>query len=146
MTIKEFAKQKGISTQAVYSKLKANDISIDSLTGAEYGVLSSEGEQVLNRLYNTESAKTKVKRQSDSERIESCLKQIEDLQNRVDLLTESIRGKDALIDTLQKTLEVERQSHSAMMQLLLPASAGQGQTSSFGKKVHSVWQSLKGKK
>lgn len=51
MTIKEFAKKQSISTQAVYQRIKAAGIQLDSLKQGKTAELTPEGLETLSSLF-----------------------------------------------------------------------------------------------
>lgn len=56
MTIKDFAEDRGITVQAIYSKLKAKSIPIERITAGKSKDITEEGQAVLNGLF-TQSIK-----------------------------------------------------------------------------------------
>jgi len=52
MNIKTFANQKGISPQAVYKKLNQHGIQLSTITNADTGSITPDGEAVLNKLFS----------------------------------------------------------------------------------------------
>ncbi len=58
MNIKDFAKIKQISTQAVYQKIKASGLSLDDLREEKTGDLSEQGLQALETLFTKQTVKT----------------------------------------------------------------------------------------
>ena len=57
MNIREFAAKNGVSRQAVYSKLKAAGIALTDVTQDGTGVLTADGQAVLERLYGSFSTR-----------------------------------------------------------------------------------------
>lgn len=56
MTIKEFSKELGISTQAVYQRIKAAGIPLDSLKEPESQELSESGRKQLAQLFTKQQS------------------------------------------------------------------------------------------
>ena len=95
MTIKEFAKEQGISTQAVYQRLKKNKIHVEAVTEKGTGEITGEGQTILERLFDPENRQTKLIK---DEQIEAMGEKIADLRAE-------LARKDELIANLKREAE-----------------------------------------
>lgn len=82
MTIKEVAKQRGISPQAVYARLKAAGIDAASITDAKTHQITEEGLKQIDNLFEKQSNKTSTIDSQDN-RLESLQAEIESLKARL---------------------------------------------------------------
>lgn len=102
MTIKELAQQQGITVQAVYKRIKAAGIDINTLKDAETGRFTEEGEKIVLSLISTkrppESAENTYKQEIERLRLtnEQLLKQIEMLRQNCDDLRNALNAAQVL--------------------------------------------------
>ena len=92
MSIKEIAQSHGMSVQAVYKKIKLAGINLNTLKDAKSGVLTAEGEAIVNSLIESkkplESHETGLKQEVEKLKLvnEQLLNEIKRLeQNNADL-------------------------------------------------------------
>ena len=95
MTIKEFAKEQGISTQAVYQRLQKNKIRVETVTEKGTGEITGEGQAILDRLFDPENRQTKLPKDE----------QIEAMTEQLTALRAEVARKDELIASLQRETE-----------------------------------------
>lgn len=144
MTIKEYAKQQGISPQAVYQRLKKNKVKVESLTEKGTGEISGEGMVILNKLFNQENRQIKPIK---DEQIEAMTEQIAELRAAVASKDERIKRLEAEAADLREDKEYfkqaldKAQNNLSEIKALLPG-AGQPAT---GSGRRSFWQRLTGK-
>ena len=60
MTIKQKAEELGVSPQAVYQRLKRNNVDVSSLTDKETKELTGEGEIIISKLFSSETQPIKT--------------------------------------------------------------------------------------
>lgn len=126
MTIKQYAEEHGVSTQAVYQRLKKNKIQVETLTEKGTGELTGEGTVILDKLYAHESKPSKP---TKDEQVETLTKQLSTIRQENVELIEKVKRLEAEVDSLKqdkaylaKALEREQLNFTQ----LLP---GPGQTS-----------------
>lgn len=95
MTIKEFSKELGISTQAVYQRIKAAGIQLDSLKEPESQELSESGRKQLAQLF--------TKQQSTNDDL------IKSLQTENEFLKQRCKELEADRDRWQQATEQAQQ-------------------------------------
>lgn len=95
MTIKEFSKELGISTQAVYQRIKAVGIQLDSLKEPESQELSESGRKQLAQLF--------TKQQSTNDDL------IKSLQTENEFLKQRCKELEADRDRWQQATEQAQQ-------------------------------------
>ena len=127
MTIKEFAKQEGISIQAVYQRLNKNKIKIEAVTEKGTGVITGEGQVILNKLFDPENRQTKLIK---DEQIEAQTEQIARLREELSRKEEKIESLEKELSALREDKEyfkqaLEReQSNVKEIKSLLPGTGG----------------------
>ena len=130
MNIKDFAKTKQISTQAVYQKIKAAGLSLDDLREEKTGDLSEQGLQTLETLFTKQTVKTS----------EATTRLLTELKIENEFLkkrnAELEADRDAWKDAAEKAQQIANQAQSLNLANLqaLPAP-----------KI-SLWERLTGKK
>lgn len=135
MKIKDFAKNKGITPQAVYQKLKAAGISISSITEENSPELTESGLEILNELFTKEIEKS-FNQTSDLLKTIDTLK----IENRLlkEELEETRRQRDlwaAQAAEAQKTAQQAQALNLAAFKAL-PAP----------EEKRSLWDRLKGRR
>lgn len=140
MTIKEYAKQQGISPQAVYQRLKKNKVKIEQLTEKGTGEITGEGIVILNKLFDPENRQTKP---AKDEIIDGLQEQLNALKAEKAALLESIEQNQRRLEELQKdkeyymkALEKEQNNYEQIIKLL-PAATNQ---TSSGKPERLTWR------
>lgn len=105
MTIKEVAQLTGLSHQAIYKKLKARGLKVETLKNKETGQLTEDGERTIRELFNLstsapEPVATEVEKLTTEN--EKLRNQVANLEKRVEELTGE---RDFLRRTLDTTTE-----------------------------------------
>lgn len=130
MTIKEFAKSKGISTQAVYQRIKSAKIELSSLKNGDQ--LSPDGLARLDQLFTTQDRPSidklaaleadKADLQANVARLEFLLDEAR--QQRDQWQKQAAQAAQAL-EAAQKIADQAQQLNAAAMQrIALPAPKG----------------------
>lgn len=107
MTIKQYAEQLGISPQAVYQRLKKNNVKIESLTEKGTGELTGEGTIILNKLFDPENRQTKP---AKDERIEALEQQIAELRAELSSKTERVKSLEEQAASLKEDKDYFKQA------------------------------------
>ena len=109
MTIKDFAKKRGISTQAIYQRLKLIDRPLDQVRVASTGELTAEGEALLVDLYSKQkpTKKTLVDSQFNELKAEAEAIKIDrdGVQAQVEALQTALASMTAERDAWQRAAE-----------------------------------------
>ena len=101
MTIKELAKEKGISTQAVYQKLKAAGIQISSIKQENAQDLTPEGLEQINQLFTKGIEKNGQENGDFIDKLKSLQLENERLKDEKALLKFQVDELKAMIDELR---------------------------------------------
>ncbi len=148
MTIKEIANQHGISTQAVYQRLKAAGVDLREIKRQNSAELTEEGLVIVKAIFAS-SDKENVKKKADlknkfkdlQEQIEKLTAENEELKKDRDGWREQAERLTAVAEAAQKlaadTQEALLRAQSINMASLQAAAAPRGL---------SFWQRLTGKK
>jgi septal ring factor EnvC (AmiA/AmiB activator) len=136
MTIKQAAEKYGISVQAIYSRLKKNGISLETLKDADTGELTADAMAVFDKLFDKEN---REKRESFNSTIERLQGEVNRLNKENSSLLEKIKQVEAanaeLKQERERLLTIAQQAqelHKAALERLLPppvdntAAEGQG--------------------
>ena len=87
MTIKEFAKKRGVSTQAVYARIKAAGVELSSIKKEKSAELTEDGLKTLTEIFSSNEG---------------------DCKGRLIAYARQIESKDIEIESLKKELEEEK--------------------------------------
>ena len=124
MTIKDAAKKYGISVQAIYSRLKKEDIALETLKDADTGELTADAEVVFDKLFDKDRQRKHESFNSTIERLESEVKR---LNKENAALIESLRAVEKQNEELkqerERLLTIAQQAqelHKAALERLLP--------------------------
>lgn len=119
MTIKEFAKEKGVSTQAVYQKIKAAGLEISGLRAENSSELTVDGLEAVNQLFVKQSKKIDNKNKL-VDRINELEKQVATLENA---LQEARADRDRWAAQAEAAQQTAQQAQALNMATLkaLPA-------------------------
>lgn len=130
MTIKKLAEELKVSPQAIYQRLKANNVDVRKLTDSKTRELTADGEYSIRKLFSREDGEQKPTKQSI---IEEYVKQIETLKADNAVLTEKLKASEEKAsqlqvdkDNLTKALIQAQDLHRTALERMLPAA---GQTS-----------------
>ena len=128
MTIKQMAEKHKVSPQAIYQRLKKQNVTVESLTDKETGELTPSGEMIIDKLFVKAEQPNKPNSRAYSKEKE---KQIKDLHKLNAELNERIKALEAEVlnlkadkEFLSKALEKEQDLHRETVNRLLHA-AGQ---------------------
>lgn len=119
MTIKEIAERAGLSHQAIYKRLKARGVSLETIKEKGTGELTAEGEALLLELFNLQDQQEReappahetAEPPADRAHGEGLRNQVERLKNQVAELNsevEKLRNQVATLEEKEKALIDER--------------------------------------
>lgn len=101
MTLKEYAAEKGVSVQAVYKRLKAAGLKVESLKSKETGHLTAFGLSRLNQIFSTEFS-TDSTLQPEAERFKPEVETVvEKLKIEVERLKAQVEKAEAEAEALR---------------------------------------------
>lgn len=153
MTIKEVAQLTGLSHQAIYKRLKAHGVKLETLKDKATGQLTSEGEAAILVLFNisdngpTADEKPEEKTQPDPQKNEvaELRNQVEKLQSEVAQLRNQVASLESERDYLRLSLEREQQLHGlTISKLPTPPPALPPAPQERGK-IRAWWHRIRGK-
>lgn len=101
MTLHDVASKHGISIQRVYKKIADAGIDVKTLKDGKNGVLTADGEAVINQLFNS---KVKKLNQQENAVIQRQQMTIEKLENENSILKEQIKDLRQQIDDLRSSV------------------------------------------
>ena len=147
MTIKELTQKTGLSSQAVYKKIKARGYDITALKSKETGHFTPEGEKIIFPLFGIEQAPQEAQEGPENEVDNQVDNQVEKLTTELQKLTtenETLKTKVEMLtserDNLRATLEREQQLHAMTLTKLLPS----GEPGEKGR-FRAAWDALRGR-
>ena len=127
MKIKEFAESQGITTQAVYQRLKnftrKKNTSLSDYVSADTGEITEDGYSVLQSLYKQPVKSRSTKKQTDN-RDESTYVNVNEAL--IKSLNERISDKDKEIARLSEALAHERETVRLLVETLQTATKPTG--------------------
>lgn len=98
MTIKDFAKLRGVSCQSVYQKLKKAGLDVSTLKDRETGQLTEDGQAQLENLYSSERQEKKA----DQSTVLVLQAENQLLLNQIELLRDQVEHLRRLLDQEQR--------------------------------------------
>lgn len=102
MTIKQFAKEKGVSTQAVYQKIKAAGLEISDLRAENSAELTESGLKAVNQLF--------VKQKEKTDNKEKLVDRVKELEKQVSMLESALQEARADRDRWAAQAEAAQQT------------------------------------
>lgn len=148
MTIKEFAKSQGVTTQAVYQKIKAAGIDLASIKKENTAELTAEGLEACKRLYLKADETIKKENTALKERLQTLEKENNALQMALNSKEQEIAQKEQEIAKI--TAERDRWAGMAEAAQITAQQAQALQMASFQALKQpprlSLWQRLTGKR
>lgn len=149
MTINEFAKKRGISTQAVYQRMKKSSVDLKAIKDAKTGELTEEGLETLNNLFSkdgTTADKEKtalidkiaaLKNELNTERLKNELlnKRLEELESDRDRWHAEAIEQRELAKAAQQSISVQAQALGAANVKLLMDGGGKSRKLSFLERI-----------
>lgn len=105
MTIKDYAKLQGVSSQAVYQRLKKAGVDITTIKDKQTGHLTQEGQNLLDKLYSSTTQETA----SVQPTIAALQAENQQLTNQIEMLKDQV-------DHLRRLLDQEQRLHFEALQ------------------------------
>ena len=129
MTIKEVARQAGITVQAVYKRIRASGFQLADLKDSETGQLTADGEALIMRLFAVPEAapaevETEVKKMRS--RVTELTAEVETLRSRIAAENERIAALTEERDYLRTALD-NAQKLQALTLAKVPAALPSGE-------------------
>jgi len=127
MTIKQAAEKYGISVQAIYSRLKKNDIKLETLKDADTGELTADAMAVFDKLFDKENREKRENFNSTIERLQGEVNRL-DKENAglVEKIKQLENANAELKQERERLLTIAQQAqelHKAALERLLPPPA-----------------------
>lgn len=98
MTIKQFAKEQGITTQAVYQRIKAAGIELSRIKDGKTAELTAEGLQIVRKLFTKNESNNGAK-------IAEYKLTIANLQTQIEKLKEEKAAAEAALEAEKQSAE-----------------------------------------
>ena len=95
MTIKEVAQRTGLTHQAIYKRLKAHGVKLETLKDKATGQFTPEGEAVIMELFAID-APEKPAEKADSTEVERLRNQVATVENERDFLRGALEREQQL--------------------------------------------------
>ena len=122
MKVKEFAEAQGITTQAVYQRLKnyakKSGKQLSDYISGDTSEITEDGYKVLQKLYKQPVNRKATKTTVDTEQVNSLSKDNERLTILVNTLETRLQDKDRQISMLEESLAHERQMNRLLLESL----------------------------
>jgi predicted nucleic acid-binding Zn-ribbon protein len=144
MTIKDIAQRMGVTPQAIYKRLKAQNIVLDDLKDSKTGHFTAEGEARIQELFAQASpaaAPDSAEVEVLTTRVEELTTEVERLTTKVAELTTKVESLESERDFLRSTLEREQQLHGITL-TKLPQALPPAQTES---RLRGWWNRIRGR-
>lgn len=170
MTIKEFAKARGITTQAVYARIKAANINLEKIKAKDSAELSPEGLEIVKQLFDKKKGCNEEKTaeylfkisalQAQNEKLTNSLeeakKQGEDWRGQAERWAQAAKEAQEMAlnaqqtitklqDALQEAQKTAQQAQAINMATLQRITAPEEKTETEREK-RSFWARLTGRK
>lgn len=124
MTIKDAAKKYGISVQAIYSRLKKEDIALETLKDADTGELTADAEVVFDKLFDKDRQRKHESFNSTIERLQAEIKRLNEENASLVEKLKLVENENAdLKQERERLLTIAQQAqelHKAALDRLLP--------------------------
>ena len=120
MTIKEVAQRTGLTHQAIYKRLKAHGVKLETLKDKATGHFTPEGEAVIMELFAID-APEKPAEKADPTEVEKLRNQVAELTTEVERLRNQVATVESERDYLRGALEREQQLQAMTLTKLPPA-------------------------
>ena len=144
MTIKDVAQQTGLTHQAIYKRLKAKGVKLESIKDRKTGHFTADGEQLIIDLFNlSEAAKqaSEASKTASDDELQSLRNQVAELTTETERLRNQAEMLTSERDFLRQSLEREQQLQAMTLTKLLPS----GEQSKKGR-FRAAWDALKGRR
>lgn len=149
MTVKDVARRTGLTTAAIYKRIKAHDIRLDAIKDKKTGHFTPEGERMILELFSIaeapEPAAEGQEKQVDNQveklttEVEKLTTQVENLEKQVTELTgERDFLRKALADTTEALTNAQKLQAATLAKVPLLTSGEPG-------RLRRAWDRIRGK-
>ena len=122
MKVKEFAESQGITTQAVYQRLKnkakKSGKQLSDYVSGDTSEITEDGYKVLQSLYKQPVKQRETKSTIDNDRVNSLSVELEKKEVLIKSLENRLQDKEREISRLEETVEHERQVNRLLLESL----------------------------
>ena len=122
MKVKEFAESQGITTQAVYQRLKnkakKSGKQLSDYVSGDTSEITEDGYKVLQSLYKQPVKQRETKSTVDDDRVNSLSVELEKKEVLIKSLESRLQDKEREISRLEETIEHERQVNRLLLESL----------------------------
>ena len=122
MKVKEFAESQGITTQAVYQRLKnkakKSGKQLSDYVSGDTSEITEDGYKVLQSLYKQPVKQRETKSTVDNDRVNSLSVELEKKEVLIKSLENRLQDKEREISRLEETVEHERQVNRLLLESL----------------------------
>lgn len=146
MTVKDVARRTGLTTAAIYKRIKAHGITLDAIKDKKTGHFTPEGEQMIIDLFDIaeaqETAEKAQEKQVDNELTTENIRlttQVENLEKQVaDLTGERDFLRKTLADTTEALTNAQKLQAATLAKVPLLTSGEPG-------RLRRAWDKIRGK-
>lgn len=122
MKVKEFAEAQGITTQAVYQRLrnkaKKTGKQLNDYVSGDTSEITEEGYKILQSLYKQPVKQRESKRTVDTNQVNTLSMEIEKKDLLIKSLESRLQDKEREISLLEESLQHERQVNRLLLESL----------------------------
>lgn len=147
MTIKEVAAKTGLTSAAIYKRIKTKGVALDTIKDKKTGHFTADGERLIIELFNLDNVPEKAEKRPENDvdnQVEKLSTELQKLTTENELLREKVDMLTSERDNLRATLEREQQLHAMTLRLLPPGE--ETETTVKGGRIRAAWNALKGRR
>lgn len=149
MTVKEVAQLTGLSHQAIYKRLKAHGVKLETLKDKETGQFTPDGEAVILELFGIKQGADgpeKAEEMPDKTEVERLRNQVAELSTEVEKLRNQVASLEDERNFLRGALEREQQLTGMTITKLPTPPPALPQGDADKGRVRSWWDRIRGRK
>ena len=144
MNIKEVAQLTGLTHQAIYKRLKARGVKLETLKDKATGQFTPEGEAIIMDLFAIDAPETPEKT-ADATEVEKLRNQVAELTTEVEKLRNQVASLEGERDFLRQTLEREQQLHGLTISKLPTPQTALPPTTTEKGRLRTWWDKVRGR-
>lgn len=141
MTIKDVAQRTGLTHQAIYKRLKAKGVKLESIKDRKTGHFTADGELLIIDLFNLSETAEQASKEASDDELQSLRNQVAELTKEAERLRNQAEMLTSERDFLRQSLEREQQLQAMTLTKLLPS----GEQSKKGR-FRAAWDALRGRR
>ena len=143
MTIRDIAQRTGLTHQAIYKRIKAHGVALDTLKDKSTGQFTPEGEALILELFALASTAT----EADATEVARLTTQVAELTTEVEKLRNQVATLENERDFLRVTLEREQQLHGITLTKIPtpPTALPEGRSEPTRGRLKALWDKVRGK-